>query len=325
MYRDLNAIYFSFPYPGFRKGRHFCWYFYRLSMSKKLKRLFPVFMDRVIAPLWGKYCVEKGGFQPGDIVLLEGNPCCSPMFSGAIVRQLENKGCFVAMLIVDSIIDRKELGSGANLWLLSFAEYFSLIYSYDLQNARRYDWHHTLQYYSRIPEGCLPAVNEPCDIFGIVNRGKGRLEKLVEIYDKLTEKGVKCLFYIYGFDDEGQKRRHQRSGIRFDQFISYEENLAHVLQAKVILEVVKYDDSGFSLRPFEAVCYNRRLLTTCKRIKEFPMYDPQNMKLIENADDLEQIDPIFFTDENLPDYHYDDRFSPCGLIADIVREYEEKS
>ena len=96
--------------------------------------------------------------------------------------------------------------------------------------------------------------------------------------------------------------------------IPYGEVLAGIQKCSCILEVLQKNQSGPSLRYFEAVVYNKKLLTNNPYIVQFPYYNPQYMKVFSSPED---IDIDWLKKEVEVDYHYDGGFSPLKLI-DVI-------
>lgn len=127
----------------------------------------------------------------------------------------------------------------------------------------------------------LPVENtkegENSDVF-FVGADKGRLEKIIRIYEELKAKGLKCLFYIVGVSEEKQQYKED---IRYNQRLTYQDVLEKVKGTKCVLEILKDDDMYTSIREYEAFQYNKKLLTTNRRIFEEPFYDPEFIQVIE--------------------------------------------
>ncbi len=74
-----------------------------------------------------------------------------------------------------------------------------------------------------------------------------------------------------------------------------------------ILEVLQDGQTGSTLRYLEAVCYNKKLLTTNPRIKNYPFYDERYMKVFSSESD---IDYDWVKKRETINYGYKDEFSP---------------
>ncbi len=291
------------PYKDFSKENKTAYYFYRFCNSPKLGHLF--------FKQWIKHCINRLEIKKGDVVLFENMVLRSPFWSVEILRQLKAMNCIVVFLALDSLHPNSDLGKK----LIEAGNLSDLVYTYDKSFAENNNWIHTYQYYSY--NTTQEHVAPKSDVFCAIYHG-GRLATVVETYDVLTKKGVNCLFYISGVSNE-EKNKYARKGIIYNHFLTYDQIIDHILNTHVLLDVTKKGGGGITLRPFEAIVYNKRLLTNSPVISEFPFYDNKYMQSFEKIDDVKKFDASFFTTDESVDYHYDGRFSPIHLLEDIKR------
>lgn len=144
-------------------------------------------------------------------------------------------------------------------------------------------------------------VGEKSDVF-FIGSDKGRLPKLVKIYEALKKRGLCCLFYIVGVDE---KKQQYKDDIRYNQKLSYEEVLTKVKGTKCIIEVLQDENMYSSIRALEAFQFKKKLLTTNKAIVNEPYYTPS---IIQVLDDVKSINIDFILEdveyEAFPDPHY---------------------
>ncbi len=88
------------------------------------------------------------------------------------------------------------------------------------------------------------------------------------------------------------------------------------MKAKCILEIVQEGQSALTMRPYEAVCYNRKLLTNNRSILDFKYYDS---RFIQYYEDPADIDWDWVKDNTLVDYGYQGDFSPEFLWKDFAK------
>ncbi|PJG84505.1 hypothetical protein [Conservatibacter flavescens] len=70
--------------------------------------------------------------------------------------------------------------------------------------------------------------------------------------------------------------------------LSFEENLYMARKSKVLLDFVISDHKGLSLRVFEALGHNKKLITTNKEVKKYDFYHPNNIFILDNNfDDIQ--------------------------------------
>lgn len=115
---------------------------------------------------------------------------------------------------------------------------------------------------------------------------------------------VRCQAYKNFFEND--------PGICFcETFVEYPQSLKEMQESNCILDLTQSGQSGFTLRPYEAVVYNKKLLTNNKHIFEFQFYDERYMRYFEQIDD---IDWDWIKEPVNVDYGYKGEFSPQILL-----------
>ena len=146
----------------------------------------------------------------------------------------------------------------------------------------------------------------------------GREGVINDTYKYLYLKGCKCLFDL----SAGGKKVEKLKGVHYHiGWISYQEVLRSVSNSKCILEIMQENQAGATLRYFEAVCYNKKLLTNNTNIINFPYYNEKWMRIFKKPSD---IDIDWILNDDIVDYHYSGDFSPNFLIDRILNEFELK-
>lgn len=154
-------------------------------------------------------------------------------------------------------------------------EEFDLMISYDKQDAALYNIDYYPTTYSENSVDDNTAI-EPCDVY-FLGAAKDRWSDIVMSYDLLTRKGFKCDFYVT-MPKGGANI--QKDGIHYIENMSYKENLQHIKKCKFILELQQRGAVGPTLRTWEAICYNKYLITNNISIKESHFYDKKFVALI---------------------------------------------
>ena len=192
---------------------------------------------------------------------------------------------------------------------------FDLIYTFDKQDAERYGWIYTNSLYSKIE---LPnQQNAENDIY-FVGEDKGRTELLVAIYDFLSHNNIKCYFKIITTD----MNRKSHGGLKFlHKRIGYKEILEDIGKSKAILEIVQDGQSGMTMRPYEAMFYDKKFLTNNQCLKQMDFFDERFMMVFS---DLENDIIEFLKNEELVAYHYENAYSPVKLLLHMPKDYQKK-
>lgn len=185
---------------------------------------------------------------------------------------------------------------------------WDLIFSFDKNDCRKFEFEFLGEtYYSML------SLNDPVettsDIYFIgANKGE-REQTIMSVYKKLHENGVKCNFNII------DAKKENVDGINYyKKWLPYSTVLQRTVSANCILEVLQKGQKSQSIRYFEAVCYNKKLLTNNPNIRDLSFYDSRYMKYFESIND---IDPMWVQRRETIDYHYNGEFSPLHILDKI--------
>lgn len=196
---------------------------------------------------------------------------------------------------------------------LRAAGIFDLVYTFDKQEAKKHNLRYWNTVYSKKEEylDVLPKTN-----LYFCGAEKGRIQEIVAIAEQCLSANIKYKMDVV-FDQkcETDIRKYENIIVHENgDFLTYKEVLQSTLQAQCILEIVQKGQKAPTLRPFEAVCYRRKLLTNNSEIFKFPYYDPRYIHYYEK---IEEIDWNWILQENVVDFSYQDDFSPNALFDDI--------
>ena len=192
------------------------------------------------------------------------------------------------------------------------SDVWDAVLTYDKCDAKEYGFHwFGYCYYSFHGVG---RGSQKSDLYYVGYDKGNRREKVESVYGYLKDRGVKCRFDVVG---HRTKHDMEESRIKYrNRKISYWQVLECVQGANCILEVLQEGQEAQSIRYFEAVVYNKKLLTTNRHLSELPFYDGIYMKYFEKPED---IDPAWVKEEEKIDYGYRNEFSPLHLI-DYIKE-----
>jgi hypothetical protein len=186
------------------------------------------------------------------------------------------------------------------------------VLTFDPADARKYEWIYTGQcYYSKSE---IPLRSITTDLYYIGYVYSNRLGVINECYSHVSNKAL-CTFKVSYYEKD------LNAGISvLRKRIPYEQVLNEIQSCNCILEIVKEGQTGPTLRYFEAVCYNKKLLTNNAMVVNLPFYDERYMHVFKSASD---IDVDWVAKREPVDYHYDGSFSPIHLI-ELIRKLSER-
>ena len=193
------------------------------------------------------------------------------------------------------------------------------IYTFDKKDAEQFGYKYLgFNYYSYHhlkPSRDLPISN----VFFVGGLKGGRTNLIENVYNYFNKNSVVCDFFMMPM---GKITVSTLPGVYYYRgWRPYEEILARVQQTNCIIEIMQEGQNGASLRYFEAVCMNKKLLTNNPNIVDFPFYDSRWMRIFKTEED---IDIEWVKMEDNVDYGYQGEFSPSNFIDYLLKDEYEK-
>lgn len=196
--------------------------------------------------------------------------------------------------------------------------HFDLIITLDNTDADKYGFLYSDHHYSMLTDNKSEKTDYDLYFIGI---NKGRYNKLLNIFQYLDAHGVSTCYRIADVPASEQEYQDKIVYTSYRDRVSYPDVVKGIKAANCILEVLIDVQTGASLRYYEAVCYNKKLLTNNKNVVNLPFYDPDYIHIFEKTEDIDWE----WVKKRVPvDYHYDGRFSPTHLIDQIIGFEEEE-
>ena len=75
-------------------------------------------------------------------------------------------------------------------------------------------------------------------------------------------------------------------GIEYKNPITYQETVKYIMSSKSVIDLVSEDQTGLTLRPLEALCFKKKLITNMKNIVRYDFYNENNIFIL-GEDDLD--------------------------------------
>ena len=205
---------------------------------------------------------------------------------------------------------------------------------YDIQIMNKHDLdkmrqnYHILATYDEIESfkagiDYIPPVYSPNKIefqklpeeydVSFVGKAKDRFDLLIEIYDYLDKRGIKCHFFIFGVP---RNRQIIRPGIVYgNKEIPTDEADKYIESSKCILDLAPYGTTALTSRHREAVIYGKKLLSNNKSLLNDKYYSTGNMQYFNSVD---EIDVSFFKKEQ-SDYGYQGEYRATNFLVNLEK------
>lgn len=162
-------------------------------------------------------------------------------------------------------------------------------WTFDKSDALKYNLNYNPQFYIKNVQST--KSNEEIDIL-FLGRAKDRINKLKYMQEEFSNKKLKNNFIII----EKEK-----------DYIKYDDYLNLVFKSKCILDYNQSSQIGLSLRPMEALFFEKKLITNNKDIINYDFYNSKNIFIlgVDNINDVEKFINSDYekVDENIIDYY----------------------
>lgn len=191
---------------------------------------------------------------------------------------------------------------------------FELVYSIEEKDVINNKWIKWSTPYSKIIENGEKLENK-YDIYfcGVT---KGRIDLIKRYIETFEKYNISYCIDLIPTKEDIEQCKQISSKVNLGEvgvYYSYEKVLEKTLNAKCILEIVQSGQEALTLRPYEAVCYNKKLITNNKAIKNFDFYESKFMMYCSSP---EEIDMKWLKNQDIK-YNYNGYFSPLALFKDI--------
>ena len=185
---------------------------------------------------------------------------------------------------------------------------FDEIYSFDKSDVAKYGFHETTNYNYLDKQPITSTVSIKNQVLYIASFDN-RLEKVLLLKQAFEKIKVSYQFIIVGKKTSLYKLKNIFSGtisgieLRRNR-IEQNDLKALYSQTQAILDLVRDNQSGLSFRVFEAMAFQKKLITNNKNIMQYNFYNPNNILILENENYV--FDKAFFDTnyEPLPDKIY---------------------
>lgn len=185
---------------------------------------------------------------------------------------------------------------------------FDIVYSYDYNDVIKHNFTYRTTSYSKIDKFYFEGEADNDVIF--IGQAKDRLDKIFFVYHELIRCGLKCEFYLINVNKE---LKIWLPGVYYVDWMDYSTVLTKNGNTKCILELMQKDSQNITYRTWEAILYDKFLLTDNDFLFNSPFYSEGNMYNI-----LDGIDSFATKIKGRKaKYSNKEQLSPFNLINEI--------
>lgn len=288
------------PYP-LHHLPFFLRYAYFVCSSKRLRRIIIPGINRLFYPIFfDKKFLSK---KPLCFILIGGGNLPLGYFH---YLKMKYPDCKIVWFFRDLVKVREKLSPET-----VHNQYVDLEMSFDNGEAKKYDMAFCPEYSSLVnlyDHDIYPS----CDVF-FCGLAKDRYKKLINYYLYLTEKGLKCHFFIINVPEEEQIKA---DGLYYNCYLPYKEMLCRSVNAKCLLDINQIEAyGGYTSRFYEAIMYNRKLISDNPITEESSFFNKKDIIYVTKPEDI--TDDFLNNLDSVVDYHYNGEFSPLRMIETV--------
>ncbi|MBP5800407.1 MAG: hypothetical protein J6W43_10965 [Prevotella sp.] len=159
-----------------------------------------------------------------------------------------------------------------------FKQHANLFISYDAIDAKKHGLLYHPTVFSVIPQS-LSNHDIKYDLY-FLGRDKGRLPLLINLCKEAKNRGIKCKMVMI---EVPEKKRIAGEGFFYiDKSISYHENLENCAASNCIIELLQHNAQSPTLRTWEAIAMNKKLVTNNTSIRSTEVYDERYISIFND-------------------------------------------
>lgn len=199
-------------------------------------------------------------------------------------------------------------GVAKDISVLDKVKYFDKFYVFDQTDVSKFSTYNFLfspNFYFDYPETCSSVNGVESDIYYISSYDKSRLDSLIVLHQELTKVYDSVRFLLVCNKQEVHLfPEYVKENIEIVfHYVSFADQLVHIANSTVIIDLVIANHNGLSFRIFEGLKYRKKVITTNRTILGTDFYHPNNYFLLDdgNCSEIEAFlqRPYVDIDENI--------------------------
>lgn len=197
---------------------------------------------------------------------------------------------------------------------------YDYIFTYDREDVKKYNFiFRTSFYLEELKQYYIEFEKRKIDLYYLGEiKNIERYRFIEKFYDYCKINNISFFLKLYLRKNKKKMVENCNQEIIIKKKIDYKENLKIVNNSKVIIDIKHLKQTGLTLRSFESVGSESKLITTNQDIKNYDFYNEENILIIKNIDEIEKINKEFFEKEYKKiDSKIKNRYSAKGFIEEI--------
>lgn len=188
-------------------------------------------------------------------------------------------------------------------------QFADVVFSYDKDDCEKYGFIFHRDAYSVLPKDMLDEGHIVSDL-NFCGKAKDRYEEILAVYASAKSAGINCDFNVLKLP---QKEKEKYPELAEAKFIPYIDYIRRIQGANCLFEICQNGKNQYTLRPWEAIAYGKKILTNNKEFLNEEFYNPEYIQVYE---DPKKIDWDWVRKKIDVDYHYIEKLSVDKLMDD---------
>ncbi|HFI0796560.1 TPA: hypothetical protein ACGO6M_002218, partial [Streptococcus suis] len=189
----------------------------------------------------------------------------------------------LVMYFGDTIKSKKKVVK--NLAISKLKSEVNQIFSYNWDDVREYGLKYLPVSYSKINDfSIIPTKNKHDVIF--IGASRDRYEEIVDLYKQIKNTNLKYFFYVVKSNNESDSF-NDPNFILTNKTLNFFDYMGYVKSSKWIIELLDPGTVGTTLRFWDAIMYNKGLITNNKQVMQSQFYDSDNIIIYEKSNDID--------------------------------------
>ncbi|MHA6696465.1 hypothetical protein [Chryseobacterium sp. A321] len=131
---------------------------------------------------------------------------------------------------------------------------------------------------------------DPKVVYFVGSYFKNRMDPIEKIIERILSAEFVPKIHLLTKNSSVVQQYKHCGALFIDSFISFDQNLENVKKAGVLIDFVNGRHDGLSFRTFEAIGYEKKLITNNAEIKKYEFYHPDNFFVWEEHSNFEGLE-----------------------------------
>lgn len=194
---------------------------------------------------------------------------------------------------------------------------FDICYSFDDEDCKKYGCKKITNFY--FVEEKQKLVNFDVSYLATYDH---RIHHVISIFEYFKDNNISAKCKIFTYPSIKIKEKLPINIEVIHKIIPFAESYQYYQDSKVILDIAHPHQRGLSFRPFEAMGMSKKLITTNKNIVNYDFYNPNNIFIIDNINNITIPISFFKTDYQEIDPKIKEKYHLKNWIKKIL-SYED--